>query len=200
LRIISGLAKGRKLHTPANASGIRPTTDRAREALFSIIGSRVSSASVLDLYAGTAALGLEAFSRGAKQVVFVDKHRNALELIKKNCRLCCKGIEDIRADELIVIKHDLRRGLHLVHSKLDESSRFDLIFLDPPYKKGLAEQTLHNLDTSQLLQASTLVIAEESSKESLPDSLSNLVLFDQRRYGDTAFWFYSVKGPSLTQT
>ena len=98
MRIISGLARGRKLATPGQSKSIRPTTDRAREALFSIIGSKVVSANVLDLFAGTGALGLEAFSRGAKQVVFVDFHQTSLQLIQQNCISCMQSMGSVPFD------------------------------------------------------------------------------------------------------
>lgn len=150
------------------------------------------SASVLDLYAGTGALGLEAFSRGAKQVVFIEKHKKALELIKQNCSLCCMGLKNIQDDTLIIIQHDLNRGLPVKHPVFEESKGFDLIFLDPPYKKGLAEKKLLFLNNSDFLTSTTLVIAEENSGETLPESFSRLTLTDQRKYGDTGFWFYQV--------
>jgi 16S rRNA (guanine966-N2)-methyltransferase len=192
LRIISGLARGRKLLTPGKSNSIRPTTDRAREALFSIIGNRIMSANVLDLYAGTGALGLEAFSRGAEHVVFIEKQKKALELIKQNCSLCCMGLKNIQDDTLIIIQHDLRRGLPVKHPVFKESKGFDLIFLDPPYNKGLAEANLLFLNNSDFLSSTTLVIAEENSGETLPESFSRLTLADQRKYGDTGFWFYKV--------
>lgn len=194
MRIISGLARGRKLNTPGSKStAIRPTADRAREALFSILGSSLVSARVLDLFAGTGALGLEAFSRGAKQVVFIEKQKQAIELIRQNCALCTGGMKNIRGNELVVIQHDLCRGLSFQHPILDTLSSFDLIFLDPPYNKNLAEETLLLLDTSTLVNTSTLVVAEESSEKPLPESFSRLAIFDRRRYGDTGFWFYKVK-------
>jgi 16S rRNA (guanine966-N2)-methyltransferase len=193
LRIISGLARGRKLLTPGKSNSIRPTTDRAREALFSIIGDRVISANVLDLYAGTGALGLEAFSRGAKQIVFIEKQNKALELIKQNCSLCCMGLQSIQDDTLIVIKHDLSRGFHIKHPVFEESKGFNLIFLDPPYNKGLAKENLLFLNNSDFLTPTTLIVAEESSNKTLPQSFSRLMLADQRKYGDTGFWFYKMK-------
>jgi 16S rRNA (guanine966-N2)-methyltransferase len=195
LRIISGHARGRKLFTPGHSNLIRPTTDRAREALFSIIGNKVFSARVLDLYAGTGALGLEALSRGASQVVFVDKHHNALELIKRNCTLCTQDVETGQEEKVIIIKHDLSRGLNLKGDNSLQSGTFDLIFLDPPYEKGLAEKSLTALDTSGFITSTTLVIAEECSGATLPDSFTRLTLSNQRRYGDTGFWFYTVKSP-----
>jgi len=193
LRIISGEARGRKLFTPGQSNSIRLTTDRAREALFSIIGTRVVSARVLDLYAGTGALGLEALSRGARQAVFVDKHHKALELIKKNCALCVQNIATEPEKRAIIIKHDLRRSINLNFPDSIQENAFDLIFLDPPYEQGLAHATLDALDTSQLLASNSLVIAEECSGQKLPDSFTRLILSDQRRYGDTGFWFYTVK-------
>ena len=193
MRIISGFARGRKLKPPGKSYSIRPTSDRAREALFSIIGNSLISAKILDLYAGTGALGLEAFSRGAKQVVFVEKHKIALDLIKQNCSLCSMGLKDSQGDELIVIKHDLRRGLQFKHPIFTESTSFDIIFLDPPYNKGLAKESLNFLDKSHFVTPNTLIIAEESSSETLPESFTRLMLTDQRNYGDTGFWFYKIK-------
>ncbi|MEA3466818.1 MAG: 16S rRNA (guanine(966)-N(2))-methyltransferase RsmD [Thermodesulfobacteriota bacterium] len=193
MRIISGMARGRKLFTPGQSKSIRPTTDRAREALFSIIGTRVIAARVLDLYAGTGALGLEALSRGARQVVFVDKHHKALELIKKNCALCVQNMAPEQTTRAVIIKHDLRRSLNLIFPESPDEKVFDLVFLDPPYEQGLAQASLEALDTSQFLTSTSLVIAEECSGEKLPDSFTRLILSDQRRYGDTGLWFYTVK-------
>ena len=113
MRIISGLARGRKLATPGQSKAIRPTTDRAREALFSILGTRVESARVLDLFAGTGALGLEALSRGAEQVVFVDYQQAALQLIKQNCISCMQSMGSTAVNAPVIIKHDLRRNVNL---------------------------------------------------------------------------------------
>ncbi len=194
MRIISGLVRGRKLNTPrSNFSGIRPTTDRAREALFNILGNRPYDARVLDLFAGTGALGLEAFSRGAKQVVFVEKQRQAIQLIKKNCALCANGVKKTQAKDLVIIQHDLSRGVTFKHPLWNSQTSFDIIFLDPPYNKNIAEKTLQNLDTSSLLNTRTLVVAEENSGNTLPEFFSRLLLSDKRRYGETGFWFYEVK-------
>lgn len=195
MRIISGQARGRKLLAPGQLKGIRPTSDRAREALFSIVGDRVAGARVLDLYAGTGALGLEALSRGASTVVFVDYHPKTIELIKKNLNTCMQSIAIADGTPPRILKHDLRRGIR-IQADLDTShrQRFDLIFLDPPYGKGLAEKTLQDIDASQLCAENSLIIAEEARGVTLPDSFPSLLqLTDQRRYGDTKFWFYTTK-------
>lgn len=193
MRIISGQARGRTLFSPGQVKTIRPTADRAKEALFSIIGERIVSATVLDLFAGTGAIGLEAWSRGAKQVVLVDHQIKALELIKKNCSTCLQNMAPSAAEPLLILKHDLRRGLNLKFGKKTGPSSFDLIFLDPPYGQGLAKNTLKDINNSTLCESNTLIIAEVSSEEMLPDSFSRLILSDHRRYGDTAFWFYTLK-------
>ncbi len=198
MRIISGLARGRKLFSPGQSKAIRPTADRTKEALFSIIGDRVISAHVLDLYSGSGALGLEAWSRGASQVVMVDLHQKALELIKRNCVLCLQSNKTSTPAAPIIIRHDLRRGLKLNFGKHSVPQQFDLIFLDPPYGQGLALQTLQDINNSTLCGPNTLIIAEESSAEDLPDSFSNLTLADHRQYGDTSFWLYTFKNPPET--
>jgi len=206
LRIISGWAKGRKLFTPpARDNTIRPTSDRAREALFNIIGEQVRGASVLDLFAGTGALGLEALSRGAGNVSFVDYLKQALELISRNVQICMDAIDQNRMPPLdqnqirnnpetsrpvTLIRHDLRRGLPFFSEKLRATPGFDLIFLDPPYSQGLSEKLLLNLDTSTLLRKQTLLVVEDRARETLPAKLTQLTLVDQRKYGEAGFWFY----------
>ena len=189
MRIISGKAGGRKLVTPPGRSrDIRPTADRAREALFNILGERVVGARVLDLYAGTGALGLEALSRGASQLILVDHFRPALDIISRNIGLCASP-----DDNVALVRHDLRKGLPPALLRGEKSHPFDLIFLDPPYDQGLSLLTLQHLDNSNLLAPETLIVAEDRSSESLPDALMHLELTDTRRYGDTGFWLYQVK-------
>lgn len=207
MRIISGWAKGRKLFTPpARENIIRPTSDRAREALFNIIGDKVAGATVLDLFAGTGALGIEALSRGARNVCFVDFLPQALELISRNIQVCMDALDNqrqvdersqttINVDEfkpVTLVRHDLRRGLPFFSEKLRSAPGFDLIFLDPPYSQGLSIQLLRALDVSPLLRRQTLLIVEDRAKESLPEKLTKLTLVDQRKYGEAGFWFYQL--------
>jgi len=195
LRIISGQARGRKLFTPGKSGGIRPTSDRAREALFSILGQRVHEACVLDLYSGTGALGLEALSRGAKEVLFIDNSYAALELTRRNCELCNGGGTLTEDDSALIVKHDLRRGINIPPEMIRNCTRgFDLIFLDPPYGKGLAEKTLQDIDAGNLCNNGAMIIAEEATGINLPNNFPRqLILQDQRRYGDSRFWFYNCE-------
>ncbi len=190
MRIISGWARGRRLFSPApKDKEIRPTADRAREALFSILGPQVEDARVLDLFAGTGALGVEALSRGAAQVVFIELGQTALQLIQKNATLCLNG-KTASAGMVDIIRHDLRRGLTPLYKSGRLSEPFDLIFLDPPYGKGLAEKILSELATTPLIHEQTLIVAEDTTDVTLPEQIAGLQLSDQRHYGDSGFWFY----------
>jgi 16S rRNA (guanine966-N2)-methyltransferase len=190
MRIISGSAKGRRLfNPPPRDRHIRPTTDRAREALFSIIGADfIRDAFVLDLFAGTGALGCEALSRGAEKVCFIDHSRIALELIRKNISLVPGGQK-----RSTLIRYDLKNGF-APQALLEESSFcFDLIFADPPYQTDLSEKTLIGLDNSDVLSEKVLVIIEEKKDVRLPAELNCLARKDTRTYGDTSFVFYCRK-------
>lgn len=195
MRIISGSARGRKLTSPPGQGlSIRPTSDRAREALFSIIGSHVEQAAVLDLFAGTGAMGLEAFSRGARSVTFVDNNRLALELIRKNIETCFpSAATPSAATRLTIIQHDLRRGLPLKLLQKKLLSPFDLVFLDPPYSQGLCQRILQDWDDHNLLTAGGLLVAEERAKEKLALRFATLELVDNRVYGEAAFWIFSQR-------
>lgn len=184
MRIIAGTAKGRRLQTPAKSSRrIRPTADRAREALFSIIGAEIAGAAVLDLYAGTGAMGLEALSRGADSVTFVDLHNEALTLVGKNIELC--GF----SERSRVVRRDLMKGLSFLEQIAPETG-YDLVFVDPPYGKELASKALVDMAELRILAEDALVIAEEESGAVFAETYQGLRLCDRRRYGDTGFWLF----------
>jgi len=188
LRIIAGTSKGRRLHPPGrgrNAQKIRPTTDRAREALFDILGpAGVTGARVLDLFAGTGALALEALSRGALEAVLVEKASFALDLIRKNIALC--GF----SARTHVIRHDLLKDRFFLSGRDELGGFYDLLFLDPPYRQKICHSLLAELPDYDIIGPDTVVVCEDASSETLPESLAKLKLFDRRRYGDTGFWFY----------
>ncbi len=205
MRIIGGWARGRKLFSPpGNSQLIRPTSDRAREALFNIIRDHVDQADVLDLFAGTGALGLEALSRGAKSLTFIEKNSVALELIKRNISVCLPTTSLSTAQPpslkppfnqddpcaISIIRHDLSKGLPLKTFDKMRLSSFDLVFLDPPYSTGLCRQLLTDWDNHNRLTPDGLLIAEERSNEKLVDRFSTLRLVDKRIYGDTGFWIF----------
>jgi len=180
LRIIGGEKKGKKLLS-VKGMKTRPTADRMREALFNILSAEIAGSTVLDLYAGTGALGIEALSRGASFAVFVDKDGDALSVIEKNLRSC--GFEDrsktFRRDILINLKWPRT-----------VSKPFDLVFMDPPYEKDCIYPSLVNLKQSSVLKKDSIIIVEHSPREPAPIDLFGFEIFDQRRYGRTLFSFF----------
>jgi 16S rRNA (guanine966-N2)-methyltransferase len=188
MRIISGSAKGRKLFSPISGSkAIRPTSDRAREALFNIIGIRVKECSVLDLFAGTGAFGCEALSRGAAKATFVDNSRVALGLVDKNIALIPGG-----AEKSTMIKSDLSKGISAACLSRLGDNRFDLVFADPPYLTDLSLEILSSLDNSAVFSSDPLVIIEERKIFEPPARLGRLSLSDMRNYGESSFYFYNL--------
>lgn len=168
---------------PARSRHIRPTSDKCREALFNILGDRVTGAIVLDLFAGTGALGLEALSRGAEHAVFIDNNPAALSIISKNCTICLGN----HPSSVTVLKRDLKKPLKL------EQYCFDLIFMDPPYSKGLALHCLKRLSSDIQITPEATLVVEERGNVDIPETAHNFVLVDRRNYGDTSFWFYCKK-------
>jgi 16S rRNA (guanine966-N2)-methyltransferase len=185
VRIIAGAARGRKLLSPAG-SRIRPTSDRVKEALFSIITGMLDSfpgISVLDIFAGTGNLGIEALSRGAARAVFIDNHHDSVALVKKNLQL--SGF----SERSRVLCKDAVAAL----KTLDNSDGpFRLVFIDPPYHKDLAEKVLEYLSTSTLLDEAPVIVAELSSRDTIMKDFGRLYQFDRRTYGDTALVFYTL--------
>jgi len=176
MRIIAGKFKGRRLNM-FKGTRIRPTSDRVREALFSILGDTVRGSRVLDLFAGSGALGLEALSRGAEKVVFVEKDRDAREIIRDN-------ITDLAMEAFCeVIPGDYRNILKRLGNKHDS---FDLILADPPYQDtegGAAENILSLIGEFDTLRKNGLVVIEHSRriKINIPDS--SWKIFQIKRYG-----------------
>ncbi len=193
MRIISGTARGRRLHSPGGGKGdIRPTSDRAREAIFSILGDAVFAARVLDFFAGTGAMGLEALSRGAESVLFVDKSQASITLLQKNIQLC--GFWD----KSVIVKRDLTRGLFFLQPYIPEGG-FSLVFVDPPYKMELAANILSEIDKANLLHPDGIVVAESRAGDTLPDRISRFRLYDKRSYGEAGFWFYEKRDEQLSE-
>jgi 16S rRNA (guanine966-N2)-methyltransferase len=189
LRIISGKLRGRKLCTLSpDEQSIRPTSDRAREALFSIIGDDVRDARVLDLFAGTGAFGLEACSRGAAYIVFVENGTPALKLLKKNITLLFRNTP--LDTEIRVVAGDLSSDTWLSRLPAECCSDYGIVFADPPYDRGLSVSVLEQINKGRLLHKNGLLIIEERHTVTLPERLSNLVQTDRRTYGEAAFSFY----------
>jgi 16S rRNA (guanine(966)-N(2))-methyltransferase RsmD len=184
MRVIGGTAKGRRLSS-LQTLALRPTPDRVREALFNILGSRIEAAVVLDLCAGTGAIGLEALSRGAREVVWVERHDAACRLIEKNLRLCALQQQGT------VRRADVLQALPALKAA---ARQFDLIFLDPPYQSSLVEETLLSLGDGALLTPDGLVVAEHFFKRPPQEHYRQLRRMRVARFGDVALSFYGAAG------
>jgi len=184
MRITGGQAKGRILAS-LRGRGIRPTSDRVKEAVFDIIGKDLSGQMVLDLFAGTGGLGLEALSRGALRAVFIDNSRKSVALIRKNLGLC--GYLDSGS----VLRRDLTKPSFKGYALFGKE--FDLVFLDPPYGKNFLPSLLERLSTSNTLSSRSHVVAESWKTERLPASFGNLEMVDTRIYGDTRINIYAYE-------
>ncbi len=178
MRIIAGDLKGRRLGTP-DWSGLRPMSDKLRETLFNVLGPRVVGARLLDGYAGTGAVGIEALSRGASHVTFVDSDRRATDLVQANLRHC--GLEEGYA----IIRVEFAR----VGPRLD-ATPFDIISLTPPY--GAAEMAVALATAAGIASATTLVIVEHAKRDPPPAQAGNLVMTRDLVSGDSALAFYRV--------
>ncbi len=180
MRVVGGALRGRSL-SGFRGSAIRPTSDRVREAVFNVLAARgffEARPVVLDLYAGTGALGIEALSRGAKRAVFVDSAPVAVRLIKKN--LSRLGLDDRAA----VLQMDALRAIGALCRK---GERFDIVFLDPPYAEGVSGTVLEGL--GGLLAEGSMVVAEGPRGALLDPAETGLAVLDEKVYGDTAVFF-----------
>ena len=178
MKVIGGQARGRALYAPRGSS-IRITADRVKESLFDIL-QPLGEPSFLDLFAGTGNVGIEALSRGAREVVFVEKRRLHVETIRKNLSRC--GFDS----RFEVVAVAVERGV----SMLGEGNRaVDIIFADPPYERGLVKKTLSILRNVPILERDGMLIIEHSVREACTGD-EDYVLFDCRRYGDTSLSFF----------
>lgn len=184
MRVIAGAARGMHLTAPRGTT-TRPTSDRVKEALFSMLTSaeQLDQAQVLDLFAGSGALGIEALSRGASHVVFVEKDRAALEVLHKNLSLT--GFQD---QSQILAMDCLQALKRLQH----QQQRFTLILMDPPYKADNHKQIIELL-SDNLLTLDGVLVVEVASRSSLPERVGSCIRTDRRVYGDTALEFFSVE-------
>jgi 16S rRNA (guanine966-N2)-methyltransferase len=183
MRIIGGEAKGRTLHFPSRSEE-RPTSDFLREALFNLLGP-LQNKTFLDLFAGSGSVGLEAASRGAQVVYFVEKNKQLVEVIKKNIQTCCLGIK------CRIIAGDIDFGLDDLFRKKNE---FDIIFADPPYNRELVEATLKSLSKKKVFRKDSLIVIQHSIKEIYYELDDNIYQTDQRKYGDNALTFLKWSG------
>ena len=185
MRVTGGQVRGRPL---ASLKGlqIRPSSDLVRQAVFNLIGRDIDGFKVLDLFAGTGSLGIEALSRGALEVLFIDNSNQAIKLIKKNLERCGYGALGS------IIKKDLGRGLP--RNSAFVNKRFELVFMDPPYGKAFITPLIKELSESEILSESSIVVTESSKFDVLPPVSGGLQMINDRIYGETKINIYHYKG------
>ena len=176
MRIVSGKYRGRAINPPKNLRA-RPTTDFAKENLFNVLGNLLDfeECDVLDLFAGTGQLGIEALSRGARSAVFVDESRAAVQLVRANLALCR-------------LQGDVVQGESLGY--LRTCGKFDLIFLDPPYDTGLLDKALENVVQFDILAEGGIIVCESRREKVLPQLRAPYHLLTERNYGKIKLTLY----------
>lgn len=186
MRIVAGSAGGLRLKVPKGRK-VRPTADQVREAIFNILASRfpLADIAVLDLFAGTGALGIEALSRGARSAVFVDASPEAQRAIQAN--LSATGLRRLGR----IIRAYAAKGIKIAE---EQELRFGGVFLDPPYGEGWVDKTLRLLARSSILAPDAWVVAEHGQHEEGAEAYPPLALTDRRRYGTTGVSFYQHQG------
>jgi 16S rRNA (guanine(966)-N(2))-methyltransferase RsmD len=180
MRIIGGRYRGRRIAMPRD---IRPTKDKVREAIFNIVAESIKGSRVLDLFAGSGGLGLEALSRGASYVAFVDNSRICTVIIDKNLKITAE--EDGQYAEILT-----KDAFAAIKALYGRKEKFDIIFLDPPYYKNLIRKCLKNISVYDILTPSGFIIAEHFKKDEPPQAIEGLKLFRQKTYGDTVISMY----------
>ena len=177
MRIIGGVYRGRAFKMPR---GIRPTQDKVRKALFDILRNDTPGSSMLEFYAGSGAVGLEALSRGAKEVVFVEKNPVCFRIIHENLDIIKQKAKVLRVNANLAIRILFKNR-----------KKFDIIFLDPPYGNDLAKKSLQLLGSYDILTPYGQIIVQHFNKDKLPQDVENLFLYRQSSYADTMLSFYS---------
>ncbi len=190
MRIIAGTRKGQKLLSPLNGmretkvgdpTATRPTLDRVKEAMFSIIQHKIHDADVLDIFAGTGSLGLEVVSRGAKSAVFSDNYKETYDLLVEN-------IDNLRFNkECRSIFADYREVLKKMSR---EKLSFDIIFIDPPYLNGMIQPVIEEAEKEGLLKEDGVIVTKVDSSEEISEGFGSIVKVMERKYGNTTLAFY----------
>lgn len=180
MRIISGTARGRRLQEPADYN-VRPTTDKVKESIFNIIQFDIEGRKILDLFAGSGQLGIEALSRGAASVTFVDRAPDSLKLVKKN--IAASGLGEnakvVAADSIAF---------------LSSGEKFDIIFIDPPYSSDLLDKSLASINRFDILRENGIIVCESQRDKALPQMDEPYYMLKEYNYGKIKITTYSRHG------
>lgn len=175
MRVITGIARGRRLETLSGEDVTRPTTESVKEALFSMIQFEIEDKKVLDLFAGSGQLGIEALSRGARECTFVENNRQALKVVQNNLEHC-------RLDDKAKVTFGDASSFLL------RKNNFDIVFLDPPYKKGLVQKSLPML--IPMMSENGVIVCETAFDETLPEKVDSWHIDRTRKHGKTKITLY----------
>ncbi|KUO70071.1 MAG: hypothetical protein APF77_24680 [Clostridia bacterium BRH_c25] len=182
MRVIAGEFGGRRLD-PIEGTDIRPTSDKVKESLFNILGDTVIDSIFLDLFGGTGGIGIEALSRGAKHVVFIDTSIKSIKVLKGN-------LKNLNVEDNVEVFHtDYSTAIGKLHKY---NKQFDIIFIDPPYSVGMAKAALEELDKNPIIAQSGLVIVEHDSRDDMPQRVGKLHMCRIKQYGNTTLSFYNI--------
>ena len=180
MRVITGIAGGRKLKSP-EGEAVRPTADHVKQAMFNILQFDLEGRRVLDLFGGTGQLGIEALSRGAREAVFTDSSRTSVQLIRENLKRCGLEGKVLQTDAL---------------SYLARGEKFDVIFIDPPYDSGLYQTVLERINAVDNLTEGGIIVCEARAGTELPELASPYRKLRERRYGTVKICLYGKNGPA----
>ncbi|MFZ7121162.1 MAG: 16S rRNA (guanine(966)-N(2))-methyltransferase RsmD [Eubacteriaceae bacterium] len=183
MRVITGIAKGKRLINPKD-NRIRPTTDRIKESLFNIINPFVNDSIFIDCFSGTGAIGVEAISRGAKEVYFIDNHNESIGIVRKNLQ-----ITDFR-DKSKILQMDIISAISELSSK---SVKADIIFMDPPYNLDIITSILTEISINNILKDEGKIIVEHDKDYSPQEIINDFIIYDIRKYGNTSVSFYKKR-------
>ena len=182
MRVIAGEFRGRRLDR-IEGMDIRPTSDKVKGSLFNILGDTVIDSVFLDLFGGTGGIGIEALSRGAGHVVFIDTDIKSIKVLKGN-------LEHLNInDNVEVFNTDYSTGISKLYM---HNKKFDIIFIDPPYSVGLAQNALEEIDKHNILAQAGSIIVEHDSRDEMPSSLGKLNMYCSKKYGNTTLSFYAI--------
>lgn len=183
MRVISGELRGRKLEKLEGMS-IRPTSDRVKESLFNMFGARTFDSSFLDLFAGTGGIGIEAYSRGAGEVVFIDVDAKSIQVLKGN-------LQKLNIlDKVEVYNTDY---INAINKLAADNRKFDIIFMDPPYLKGYEKNALLEVSDKDLLSDEGIIVVEHDITDEMPEKSGKLSMLRQKKYGNTMLAFYGLE-------
>lgn len=183
MRVIAGKYRGRKLD-PIKGIDIRPTSDRVKESLFNILGASVIDSVFLDLFSGTGGIGIEALSRGARHVVFIDTSLKSIKVLQGN--LDHLNIKD----NVEVFQKEYSEAISRLYKY---NKQFDIIFIDPPYNIGMAQNALELIDKYPIISQSGLIIVEHDLEDEMPQQVGKLYKHRIKQYGNTVLSIYTIK-------